>query len=141
MRLKRMPSIVVSLKDLTLTDVRFVEKLLSLIRLIMESSVIKIVFLGQGSVCTTLLTDIRGSEKCVLLELSDTLIFCSMVVSDDEWLNEVETLLSLLDLWVLFVWDVLSLKDLDSLPGKLISYRLNFSETFGNILLLCSSSV
>ena len=93
-----MPSIVVSLKDLTLTDVRFVEKLLLLIRLIMESSVIKIVFLGQGSVCTTLFTDIRGSEKCVLLELSDTLIFCSMVVSDDEWLNEAETLLSLLDL-------------------------------------------
>ena len=98
MRLKRMPSIVVSLKDLTLTDVRFVEKLVSLIRLIMESSVIKIEFLGQGSVCTTLFTDIRGSEKCVLLELSDTLIFCSMVVSDDEWLNEAETLLSLLDL-------------------------------------------
>ena len=89
---------MVSLKNLTSTDLRFVEKLFSLIRLIMESSVIKIVFLGQGSVCTTLFNDIRGSGKCVLFELSDAVIFFSMVVSDDEWLHEAETLLSLLDL-------------------------------------------
>ena len=47
-KLKYMPSIMATLKHLTLTDLKFVRIRFSLIPLIIESSAIKIVFLGQG---------------------------------------------------------------------------------------------
>ena len=60
----------------------------------------------------TFLTDIWGFGKFALFtfKLSGALIFCSATVSDDEWLHEAGTLL--LEFSVLFMWDVLTLKDL-----------------------------
>ena len=116
-RLKYMSSIVTPLKHLTLTDLKFVEIRFSLIPLIIESPAIKIVFLGQGcaSKLKTLFTEIWGFGKFALLlfELSGALIFCSAVVSDDEWLHEAGTLL--LDFSVLFIWVTVTLKDLGNL--------------------------
>ena len=85
-------------------------------------------------------TDIKGFWK------SGALIFCSTVVSDDEWLHEAGTLL--LDLSVLFMWDALSLKNLGNLLSSgeinltdLISLTLSEISFVVHISsLLCSCS-
>lgn len=123
--------IMVPLKHLTLTDSEFADKHFSLIRLIMESPAIWIMFLSQECAWQlwTFFTGIRGFGKIVPLQLSGKLIFCPTMVSDDEWFTIIG-----------FIHLVRVRCSINERPWKFsnfwknYSYQLKFSKTFRKIL-------
>ena len=88
--------------NITLTDLKFVEKRFLLIQWNLEAPPIKIMFLGKGfaSLLWALFSNINGFAKFVPLHLPGKLMFSSTLVSDVKWFHEADTLLDLYCYWI-----------------------------------------